>query len=106
MRLEQVVRFLALGVLCAVSIAAQTVQATLTGRVVDTSGGGVPNVDVQVRNVETNQFTGVLTDKTGQYTAPYLRPGQYSITVEAPGFKKLLRDNLVLSIAQTVTVDL
>ena len=92
MRLQQVVRLTAVCVLFAGCMAAQTVQATLTGRVTDTSGGGVPNVTVQVRNVETNQLTSVLTDRTGQYTAPYLQPGQYSVTVEAPGFKKLLRD--------------
>ena len=75
MRLQQLVRLIAVCVLFAASMAAQTVQATLTGRVTDTSGGGVPNVTVQVRNVETNQLTSVLTDRTGQYTAPYLQPG-------------------------------
>ena len=41
--------------LLAVSLPAQTVQATLTGRVLDSSGAGVPNAPVQVRNVDTNQ---------------------------------------------------
>src|SRR5689334_24660645 len=88
--------------LLAVSLAAQTVQATLTGRVLDSSGAGVPKVSVQVRNVDTNQLTSTLTNSAGQYTTPYLQPGRYSVTVEAPGFKKLVRDNLVLNIAQTV----
>src|SRR6185503_13008004 len=96
----------ALCVLLAAPLSAQTVQATLMGRVLDSSGGGVPGAPVQVKNVETNQVTALVTDRGGQYTAPYLRPGTYTILVEAPGFKKLVRDNLVLNIAQTVTMDL
>ncbi len=98
-----------IAVLClflAAPLVAQTVQATITGRVLDSSGAGVPGAPVQVKNIETNQVTALVSDRGGQYTAPYLRPGTYSITVEAPGFKKLLRENLVLNIAQTVTVDL
>src|SRR5262245_4471931 len=106
MRRAPMVAILALCLAGAVPLAAQTVQATVSGRVLDPSGAGVPNVPVQVRNVETNRITRVQTEAGGQYTAPFLPPGSYSITVEAPGFKKLVRDNLVLNISQTATVDL
>src|SRR5437899_11240493 len=87
---------IALLLLLTVPMAAQSVQATLTGRLFDTSGAGVPNVPVQVKNVETNQVTTTVTNSSGQYTTPYLQPGRYSVTVEAPGFKKLVRDNVEL----------
>src|ERR1051326_6874317 len=87
-------------------LAAQTTQATINGRITDTSGAGVPNVTVSVKNVDTNQVTQALSDRGGEYNAPFLAPGRYSATVEAPGFKKLVRDNLVLNIAQTMTLDL
>src|SRR6266496_1593413 len=106
MRRVSIVALLSFCLLAAGPLAAQTVQATLTGKVLDTSGAGVPNVPVQVKNVDTNQVTQAPTDRGGQYAAPFLPPGPYSITVEAPGFKKLVRDNLVLNIAQTVTLDL
>src|ERR1041384_5691871 len=96
----------AICLLAAYPAAAQTVQATLTGKILDTSGAGGPNVPVQVKNIDTNQITQAPTDRGGEYTAPFLQPGKYSVTVEAPGFKKLVRDNLVLNIAQTVTLDL
>src|SRR5690349_6075969 len=99
-------RVLLLLCVLAVPIAAQSVQATVTGRVLDSSGAGVPNVAVEARNVDTNAVTATLTNSTGQYTTPYLQPGRYSVSVEAPGFKKLIRDNLVLNIAQTLTLDL
>src|SRR5215467_4614063 len=101
-------KFLAL-VLCLFLVGlvqAQNIQATLNGRILDSSGASVPNVTVQVKNVETNQVTNTVTNSTGQYTAPYLQPGRYSILVEASGFKKFLRDNIVLNISQTLTVDI
>jgi hypothetical protein len=102
---------LAAAILCTLTVVAnpamaQTVQATLTGRVLDSSGAAVANVPVLVKNVDTNQVTRALTEAGGKYTAPFLPPGKYSVTVEAPGFKRLVRENLILNISQTATVDL
>ena len=44
---------------------AQSAQATLTGRVVDTSDAAVPNVTVEVMQIETNQATRVVTNAVG-----------------------------------------
>jgi hypothetical protein len=84
----------------------QGVQASLSGRVLDSSGAAVPNVSVQVRNTGTNQLTPVVADGAGIYNAPVLQPGTYTITVEAPGFKKFVREGLSLSIAQALAVDI
>lgn len=84
---------------------AQTAQATLNGRVLDSSGATVPNVTIQVTNVETNQAIRAATDDTGNYSAPFLRPGLYSLTVEAAGFKKFVRTGLALGVNQVVSVD-
>jgi hypothetical protein len=84
----------------------QSAQSTLTGRVLDTSGAAMPGVEVQVTNTETSQTLKIPTDAVGQYTAPFLRPGSYSVTVEAPGFKKITRGGLTLGVNQTMTVDL
>jgi len=85
---------------------AQGVQATLTGRVTDSSGAVIPNVRLEVKNTETNQITPVVTDAVGVYTAPFLRPGAYSVSVEAPGFKTFTRGGLVLNVNATVAVDI
>src|SRR5215470_16275699 len=84
---------------------AQGVDATLKGRVSDASGAAVPNVKVAVTNTGTNVVTAAPADSAGLYTAPFLKPGVYSVTVEAPGFKKFLREGINLSVGSTVELD-
>ena len=88
------------------SMSAQGVQATLTGRVSDASGAAVPGVPVQIKNVETNQVTRETTDSVGLYTAPFLQPGLYSVTVELSGFKKFVLNSMVLNVSQTAQLDI
>lgn len=83
----------------------QTAQATLTGRVLDSSKAVVPNVTVEVINLETNRSVRAATDGTGNYTASFLRPGTYALSAEAAGFKKFTRSGLVLGVGQVMTID-
>jgi carboxypeptidase family protein len=83
----------------------QTALGTINGRVLDSSGAAVPNVSVDVTNVATNLAVKVVTDGSGNYTAPFLNPGTYSVTVEASGFKKFVRSGLTLGVNQVMSVD-
>ena len=87
-------------------LAAQEFRATLTGRVLDSSGATVPNVNVAARNVETNEETTAITGSQGTYTIPLLRPGNYTLTAEAAGFKKYVREGLQLQVGQTAAVNI
>ena len=89
---------------CISLLVGQEFRATVTGRVVDPSGAAVPNVTVQVKNIATNEVASALTDGQGNYTAPFLRPGTYAILVETAGFKKFIREGLVLNVGQTAAV--
>jgi hypothetical protein len=93
--------------LCVLSVTTlgQEFRATVTGRVTDPSRAVVPNATVLVRNIQTNEAVSVNTNSEGVYNAPFLRPGVYSITVEAPGFKKYIRDRQELQVGQTATID-
>ncbi|HWR52290.1 MAG TPA: carboxypeptidase-like regulatory domain-containing protein [Bryobacteraceae bacterium] len=93
--------FLAFGVLTA-----QEFRATLTGRIVDASGGGVPNAAVTIANTATNDTRNTSTDGQGNYTVPLLPPGSYSISAEAPGFKKTVVESITLQMSQTAAVNL
>ena len=66
---------------------AQGVQATLRGRVSDSSGASVPKAEIEVRNAETNVLVKTVSDGAGLYAAPYLIPGSYRLTARASGFK-------------------
>ena len=78
---------------------------TLVGTVTDSSGAAVPNATV----VAVQKATGVSykgqTTAAGDYSLPYVDVGTYSITVEAPGFKKFTRTEIVVQINQTVRTD-
>ncbi len=84
---------------------AQLETATITGVVIDASGALVPKATVTVTNVSTNITVQAETNDQGSYTVPSLRPGEYTVAVEAPGFSRALRRGLTLQVAQVVRVD-
>src|SRR5262249_15689461 len=85
---------------------AQGERSTLNGTVTAPNGAAVPGAAVTAHNNGTNvEFKAVTTD-AGVYRLPYLPAGSYKITVTATGFKSSVADNVELSVAQTLTVDL
>lgn len=84
---------------------AQGERGALNGRVSDPTGAVIPRATVTALNVETNVQTKATTTEAGVYRIPYLPNGTYAVLVSAPGFKSARRDNVILSVAQTLTVD-
>lgn len=85
---------------------AQETRATVNGHVQDASGAAIPNAAIVIKNVSTGVETTVVAGGEGDYTAPFLVPGTYSITVTAGGFKQVVRDNVELHVQDKLTVDL
>ena len=99
------IRLLALFCLVTGVAFAQGERATLNGTVTDPTGATVPSAMVHAVNVETKvDFTATTTD-AGVYRLPYLPPGTYRMNVVMPGFKNSIRENIVVGVAQTLTVD-
>jgi len=84
---------------------AQEFRATLNGRVVDPTEAPVTGASVVVRHTGTNTRYPAQTDSSGTYTAPFLPPGTYAVTVELTGFKKAVREGIQLSVGQVATLD-
>ncbi len=84
----------------------QAGTGTITGTVTDPSGAVVANAPVEVRNTDTNFPYPTVTTATGSYTVLRLPPGPYTITITAPGFKKLVRAGLTVDAGQTLPLDL
>ena len=84
----------------------QAGTGTITGTITDPVGAVVPNAPVEVRNTETNVPFPTQTTGTGAYTVPRLPPGSYSVSVTAPGFKKLIRAGITVGADQTLPLDL
>jgi len=85
-------RIIALLLLCGLALAngatAQERFGTLTGKVTDQQGAAVPGATVATRNNETGEVRLFVTDANGQYVAPGLNPGRYTVTFELTGFSK------------------
>ncbi len=64
-------------------VAAQEFRATLTGRITDPNGLAVPGATITAANIETGR-DGVARPRAtkASYTIPFLRPGNYSVSVE------------------------
>ena len=90
---------LCLSTLLVSTASAQTITATLNGTVTDEAGAVVLNAKVTVTANSTGQAKTVTTDSEGRYSAPFLQPGGYSVTVEALGFAKSVRSGLMLLVA-------
>ena len=86
------------------SEAAQVTTGTIVGTVTD-SNGIVPRANVTIREVNKGTSDTYVTDDTGGYTAPFLTPGVYMVEVNVPGFKRWMRDGVVLQVNQRARVD-
>src|SRR5262245_23046247 len=84
---------------------AQGIRASPTGRIVDQTGAVVPNARVTITNTGTNETRVVVTNVDGDYTIPQLPPGDYSLSVELRGFKKMIR-SLSLETGQEARLDI
>jgi len=78
----------------------------ILGTVTDQSGGVVAGATVTVIDVARGVNRTLTTDDAGEYNAPNLTPGQYTVRAEAKGFKKLERQNVVIEVGKEVRVDL
>lgn len=97
--------FTILLVVSSMSLALAQGNATLTGTVTDQTGAVVGNAAVTATNVATNVPSTTQTNGDGLYRFPALPVGAYKIEIEASGFKASVVENIVLTVAQTVTQD-
>jgi hypothetical protein len=85
---------------------AQAVSGTIIGTVTDSSGAVMANAKVTVVNEGTGLTRTVVADANGDFTAPSLPTGRYTIIAEASGFKTLTLSNIDLGVDQRARFDL
>jgi hypothetical protein len=79
---------------------------TILGTVTDSTGAVIPNVKVTVTNTATNLPFVTRTSSSGDYLAPSLIPGSYSVAGEIQGFQKSITTGLTLTVDQSLRVNI
>jgi hypothetical protein len=85
---------------------AQAVSGTILGSVTDPTGAVVANSKVTIINEGTGLTRTVTSDGNGEYVAPSLPTGRYTVTAEIAGFKTLALSNIEVGVDQRVRIDL
>src|SRR5260221_10273883 len=96
-----------IGVLLAcVPLFSQGSQGRILGTITDQTGGVVSNATVTVDDVERGVSRALTTGDSGEFSAPNLLPGTYTVRAEAKGFKIVERQKIVLEVGKEIRVDL
>jgi len=101
-------RTFALGSLCLLlplSALAQGQLGALTGTIYDPTGAIVPEAEITITNVDTGIQWPAKTTSAGYYRVP-VPPGKYQVEGRKEGFKTALATNVIVPVAQVVTIDL
>lgn len=83
----------------------QNLTGQINGVVKDSSGAVIPNATVTITNTDQNIVVrSSQTDKQGQFTAPLLAVGQYSVKVQAKGFQSRTVNDIEVHVNLTATL--
>src|SRR5581483_8050257 len=84
---------------------AQEYRATISGEVTDPVGAAIEGAKVVATSLERNVPYEATTNAAGRYVIQFLLPGKYTIQTEKAGFKKFVREGIVLVGADKAVVD-
>src|SRR5579862_1238487 len=79
---------------------------SILGTVTDSTGAVMPNVEITVTNTATNAAYRSKTTSAGDFLAPSLIPGTYTVSAQAPGFEKSVAAPFTLAVDQKVRINL
>ena len=83
----------------------QSFTAAVRGVVTDPTGAAVPNAKIIITEAERNVQHPTTTDAQGRYQVSALPPGQYTMIVEANGFRRYAQSSFPLLVQQQATID-
>ena len=75
------------------------------GRVTDSTGAVVTKATITVHSLATNLDITTQTTSAGDYTVPYLKPGVFDVSAEAPGFSREAKLHITLQTDQTAAIN-
>ena len=82
-----------------------TQLGTLSGRVLDEQGGGIPGVTVELVSTDKGFRRTQTTDSTGSFTFAALQPGPYTVRASLSGFTTIEKANNIVATDKVTDVD-
>ncbi len=83
----------------------QSTNATISGGVTDVMGKLILDADVEIANDATGVIYSARTNNSGMYLVPILPPGHYHVQVSKPGFKTIIKADVVLNVQSAVALN-
>jgi hypothetical protein len=97
---------LALMLLASLVCWSQDTRGSIVGRITDPSSAVVPGATVVVTNPATGVKVTSTTNADGIYRVALLQPGRYEVEVSSSGFKKAIRHDLEVRVADRIDVNI
>jgi len=95
----------AIAVLSAEALGQGETTSAIVGQATDTTGAVVPGATVTVTSHDTGSKRSAKTDQAGRFNFPQLKPGSYTVRIEAQGFEPQEADNVFSGLGQRQTVN-
>lgn len=90
-----------------IALAQTTGTATLVGTLTDNTGAVIPGASINIVNTETQFASNSQTNADGGWSrCRNLNPGTYRLTVEAQGFKRYVRQGIILRTSEQPRIDI
>ncbi len=87
------------------AIFAQSERGSITGLITDPTGAAIAGAELSIVNRDTNAVAKSTTTSTGEFTLPNLPPGNYRVEITASGFKRFIRQNIIVSTSSSARAD-
>src|ERR1700709_714295 len=84
----------------------QEFRGAFSGTVTDAQGAAIAKAKITATETRTGTKSQGSSESSGAYTIPFLSPGVYEITAEAPGFKRASRTGLSLNAGEHPVIDI
>jgi hypothetical protein len=104
--IKQAGSLMAIVLIFALGVFAQSNTGSITGVVEDANGAVVANATVTTTNIGTNETRTVQTDSEGRYEVPALATGVYKVSATASGFQETTVNEVKLAVGEKARVDL
>jgi Carboxypeptidase regulatory-like domain/TonB dependent receptor len=79
---------------------------SIVGAISDQSGGAISGATVTVTDTARGVTRTLNTGDSGQYSAPNLTPGTYTVKAEFQGFQAIIRSNILVQVGSQIRIDL